>query len=99
MNKMEEMTDKLTKLRENAPSIKTKGKPVYDYFYRERYLDKEVFFNSFFVKLASILAREVHHVCQRSSRETFCSFAKRSRKYQPTKFTLCSKWMHKRWHR
>lgn len=39
---MEEMNDKLIKLRENAPSIKTKGKPVYDYFYRERYLDKEV---------------------------------------------------------
>ena len=45
------MTDKLTKLRENAPSIKTKGKPVYDYFYRERYLDKEVFFDSFFCKI------------------------------------------------
>ncbi|KAH7701342.1 Sec7 domain containing protein [Aphelenchoides avenae] len=35
------MTNKLARLREDAPSMKSKGKPVYEYFYRERYLDKE----------------------------------------------------------
>ncbi|KAI1726395.1 pleckstrin homology domain-containing protein [Ditylenchus destructor] len=39
--RLEEMIQRLEKLREDAPSIKAKGKPVYDYFYRERYLDKE----------------------------------------------------------
>uniref|UniRef100_A0A915CYT3 PH domain-containing protein n=1 Tax=Ditylenchus dipsaci TaxID=166011 RepID=A0A915CYT3_9BILA len=39
--RLEEMSEKLDKLREEAPSIKAKGKAVYDYFYRERYLDKE----------------------------------------------------------
>ncbi|KAI6180905.1 hypothetical protein M3Y98_00771700 [Aphelenchoides besseyi] len=31
----------LTILRESAPSIKAKGKPVYEYFYRERFLERE----------------------------------------------------------
>lgn len=36
-----ETTENLARLRENAPSIKAKGKVVYDYFYKERFLDKE----------------------------------------------------------
>jgi hypothetical protein len=39
--KVVEMEDRLTILRSNAPSIKAKGKKVYDYFFRERYLDSE----------------------------------------------------------
>ncbi|CAD5220052.1 unnamed protein product [Bursaphelenchus okinawaensis] len=39
--KLEEMNMLLSKLRETAPSMKAKGKVVYDYFYRERFLDNE----------------------------------------------------------
>lgn len=37
-----EINDILTSLRDSAPSLKTKGKIVYQYFYRERYLEREV---------------------------------------------------------
>lgn len=36
------MLERLVQLRSEAPSLKAKGRPVYDYFYKERYLDKEV---------------------------------------------------------
>ncbi|CAD5226961.1 unnamed protein product [Bursaphelenchus xylophilus] len=39
--KLDEMNMILNKLRDSAPSMKAKGKIVYDYFYRERYLDNE----------------------------------------------------------
>jgi hypothetical protein len=39
--KVAEMEYRLASLRKNAPSINTKGKQVYDYFFRERYLDNE----------------------------------------------------------
>lgn len=39
--RLEETTTNLERLRENAPSMKAKGKVVYDYFYKERFLDKE----------------------------------------------------------
>jgi hypothetical protein len=41
--RLEETKENLSILRENAPSMKSKGKIVYDYFYKERFLDKEVF--------------------------------------------------------
>jgi hypothetical protein len=39
--KMLEMQELLNGLRETAPSLKAKGKPVYEYFYRERFIEKE----------------------------------------------------------
>ncbi|TMS38035.1 hypothetical protein L596_004849 [Steinernema carpocapsae] len=39
--KVREMSDRLEKLRADAPPLKSRGKVVYDYFYRERYLDSE----------------------------------------------------------
>lgn len=40
--KTAELQELLNGLRELAPSLKTKGKQVYDYFYRERFLEREV---------------------------------------------------------
>uniref|UniRef100_A0A1I7Y2U9 PH domain-containing protein n=1 Tax=Steinernema glaseri TaxID=37863 RepID=A0A1I7Y2U9_9BILA len=39
--KVKEMSDRLEKLRSEAPPLKSRGKVVYDYFYRERYLEGE----------------------------------------------------------
>uniref|UniRef100_A0A7E4W5I4 SEC7 domain-containing protein n=1 Tax=Panagrellus redivivus TaxID=6233 RepID=A0A7E4W5I4_PANRE len=39
--KVIEMEERLASLRQGAPPMKAKGKSVYDYFYRERYLENE----------------------------------------------------------
>lgn len=39
--KLDEMNQILSVLRDSAPSLKAKGKIVYDYFYKERFLDNE----------------------------------------------------------
>ncbi|KAI6175337.1 hypothetical protein M3Y97_00677900 [Aphelenchoides bicaudatus] len=40
--KMAEMQELLNGLRETAPSLKARGKPVYNYFYRERFIEREL---------------------------------------------------------
>ncbi|KAK0398470.1 hypothetical protein QR680_002603 [Steinernema hermaphroditum] len=40
-DKVKEMSDRLEQLRSEAPPLKSRGKVVYDYFYRERYLESE----------------------------------------------------------
>ncbi|CAK5081788.1 unnamed protein product [Meloidogyne enterolobii] len=39
--RLEETKESLTNLQQCAPPIKSKGKLVYDYFYKERFLDSE----------------------------------------------------------
>jgi len=51
--KMAEIQELLNGLRESAPSLKTKGKIVYEYFYRERYLERELLRYKTYVEIIS----------------------------------------------
>ena len=55
------MEERLTNLRSTAPSIKAKGKQVFDYFYRERYLDNE---RERYVTYVKILRQQLTSVSQ-----------------------------------